>query len=99
MQNKLHFAQRRELGGSFGIKLPFPFLLGKQSHPMLRSPPAYEQQEPEKSIYPHKSLKDLCISQAIVGGRKKHCSERQVVLRGESCLSLHPFASREFADV
>lgn len=66
---------------------------------MLRSPPPYEQQEPEKSIYPHKSLKDLCISQAIVAGRKKHCSERQVILWGESCLSLHPFVSREFADV
>lgn len=78
-----------------GYQTSSPFLLGKQSCPVLRSR-LYEQQEPEKSIYPHKSLKDLCISQAVGAGRKKHCVERQLALWGEPCLSLHRPASREF---
>lgn len=62
----------------------FPFLLGKQSYPPLRSPPPHQQQEPEKSIYPHKSLKDLCISQAIVTGRKNPTVQRGGAFSGES---------------
>lgn len=78
-----------------GYQTSSPFLLEKQSCPVLRSL-LQEQQEPEKSIYPHKSLKDLCIRQAAGAGRKKHCAERQLTLWGEPCLSLHRPASREF---